>query len=187
MLADLISDLRDSRDRSTRVYADLEGERLLGPKLAIVNPPLWEIGHVGWFQEHWCLRSGADGSRAPSSLAGADALYDSSTVPHATRWDLPLPDIDATARYLGSVLERVLERVAREGATPHLSYFAQLAAFHEEMHCEAFTYTRQTLSYRGPPAAPAARAARPHAGDVEVTGGELLLGAPRDAAGFVFD
>ena len=35
---------------------DLAGERELGPKLAIVNPPRWEIGHVGWFQEFWCLR-----------------------------------------------------------------------------------------------------------------------------------
>jgi len=56
--------LLDARARSLRLTADLEGERLLGPKLAIVNPPLWEIGHVAWFQEWWCLRDGA--SRAPA-------------------------------------------------------------------------------------------------------------------------
>ena len=87
-----------------RVTGDLDGEQLLGPKLAIVNPPLWEIGHVAWFQEHWCLRWRADGTRGNSILPGADALYDSSTVAHDTRWDLPLPAIAATRRYGDDVL-----------------------------------------------------------------------------------
>ena len=59
MVADpeqLERDLLATREHSARVTADLDGERLLGPQLAIVNPPLWEIGHVGWFQERWCLR-----------------------------------------------------------------------------------------------------------------------------------
>src|SRR3954462_15141740 len=47
----LSSDLLAARDHFARVSASLEGERLLGPKLAMVTPPLWEIGHVGWFQE----------------------------------------------------------------------------------------------------------------------------------------
>ena len=49
--AALIGDLRDARAHLTRVTARLNGERLLGPYLAIVNPPLWELGHVAWFQE----------------------------------------------------------------------------------------------------------------------------------------
>src|SRR5919198_6251322 len=91
----LSSDLIAARDHFARLTAGLAGERLLGPKLAIVNPPLWEIGHVGWFQEHWCLRwpMGRDAGKglAPSILPNADALYNSSTVAHDTRWDLPLP------------------------------------------------------------------------------------------------
>src|SRR5512138_3668945 len=75
----LSSDLVAARDHFSQVTAALDGERLLGPKLAIVNPPLWEIGHVGWFQEHWCLRYREDGTLAPSILANADALYNSST------------------------------------------------------------------------------------------------------------
>src|SRR5881392_4409755 len=86
-------DLADSRARSARITADFEGPRLLGPRLAIVNPPLWEIGHVAWFQEYWCLRLRPDGTRADSMLANADALYDSARVAHDTRWDLPLPDL----------------------------------------------------------------------------------------------
>src|SRR5438045_3459148 len=118
----LSSDLVASRDHFARVTALIEGERLLGPRLAIVNPPLWEIGHVGWFQEHWCLRWSEGAALAPSILPGADQLYDSSNVAHDTRWDLPLPSLGATRAYLASVLEPTLERLEREPANGHLRY-----------------------------------------------------------------
>jgi iron(II)-dependent oxidoreductase len=143
----MLADLLDARKRSARVVADYEGARLLGPKLKIVNPPLWEIGHVGWFQEYWCLRRRPDGSAGPSILAGADKLYDSAKVAHDTRWDLPLPNIESTRAYLSSVLELVQERAAREPGNENLAYFIRLATFHEDMHAEAFTYTRQTHGY----------------------------------------
>ena len=180
--------LQAARLRTLALVSDLEGDRLLGPRLRIVNPPLWEIGHLGWFQEYWCLRYQDRGGSTPPMLADADGLYNSATVPHAARWDLPLPDIDATLAYLRQVLERVLERVDQQGATDRLLYFAQLAAFHEEMHCEAFTYTRQTLGYPQPAptlqAATCASGALP--GDVEIPGGRFMLGATPDM-GFVFD
>ncbi|OGA47433.1 MAG: hypothetical protein A3G24_04285 [Betaproteobacteria bacterium RIFCSPLOWO2_12_FULL_62_13] len=177
-----------ARARTILLCEDLDGERLLGPQLKIVNPPLWEVGHVGWFQEHWCLRYRRDGALAPSMLNNADELYNSATVPHDTRWSLPLPDFDATLAYLCAVLDRVLGRLDREGATEHLGYFAQLAAFHEEMHCEAFTYTRQTLGYPAPRTvvAPIDPKGGPWPGDVEIAGGTFLLGAAPNE-GFVFD
>src|SRR5262249_40319069 len=49
---------REVRERSFELIADLGDAQLLGPRLAIVNPLLWEIGHVAWFQEHWVLREG---------------------------------------------------------------------------------------------------------------------------------
>ncbi|HXF66011.1 MAG TPA: selenoneine synthase SenA [Burkholderiales bacterium] len=181
--------LLEARARTLAHAHDLHGAQLLGPRLAIVNPPLWEIGHVGWFQEYWCLRHRPRRTPLAPLLPGADALYDSAIVPHAARWDLPLPGLEATLRYLERVLQRVLERLEREGATPHLRYFVQLAAYHEEMHCEAFTYTRQTLGYAAPPDGPvkAGLGAGPCPGDVEIPGGEFLLGASPQDASFVFD
>src|SRR6267142_5253032 len=108
-LLSLEKDLVASRERLGRITAAFAGERLLGPKLAIVNPPQWEIGHVGWFQERWCLRLRADGSLKKSILEKADELYDSSAVAHDTRWDLPLPSLEATRKYLSSVQDQVLE------------------------------------------------------------------------------
>src|SRR4051812_26951769 len=146
----LSSDLLAARDHFARVSASLEGERLMGPMLAIVNPPLWEIGHVGWFQERWCLREQPGGAMKESILPNADALYDSSAVAHDSRWSLPLPSLGETRKYLQNVLDAVLERLQREPEDESLRYFVRLATFHEDMHTEAFHYTHQTLGYPDP-------------------------------------
>lgn len=161
--------------------AALEPGQWLGPQLDIVNPPLWELGHVAWFEEHWCLRH-SDSGRG-SLRADADSLYDSARVPHQRRWTLPLPDPDQTRRYLSAVRAAVEARLLQE---PALDYFARLSAFHEEMHCEAWTYTRQTLGYHTPEPLPDAETGADWPGDVEISGGRFNLGAVDDGQ-FVFD
>src|SRR5258705_7201403 len=139
------------------------------------------MGHLGWFQERWCLRFSPDGSLKKSILDKADALYDSSAVAHDTRWGLPLPSLEETRKYLDNVLERVLERLQREPEDEALRYFVRLATFHEDMHAEAFHYTHQTLGY---PDALEGEEKKPEEGkkffattDLEVPGGKLTLGA----------
>jgi len=175
--AELIRDLRAARERTRRVVDDLAGSRELGPKLAIVNPPRWEVGHVGWFQEFWCLRQGSEAR--PSILPNADALYNSATVPHDSRWSLPLPSFADTLAYRNEILERVVQQLENGAADP---YFAELALRHEEMHAEAFHYTRQTLGYP----APKVSFGEWPSGDAEFPGGLFRLGAPRDQD-FAFD
>src|SRR6185503_14952764 len=174
---DLVEQLRAARAHTRRVVDDLAGERELGPKLAIVNPPRWEVGHVGWFQEYWCLRGGSQ--ERPSILPNADALYNSATVPHDTRWELPLPSFSDTLAYRDEVLERVVS--GRGKIDP---YFIGLAVRHELMHAEAFHYTRQTLGYSAP--LENTVALKETGGDLEMPGGLFRLGAERDN-GFAFD
>jgi iron(II)-dependent oxidoreductase len=184
----LASWVRDARRRTLAYLGDLDGERLLGPRLSIVNPPLWELGHVAWFQEKWVLRHAA--GRRPMR-ADADALYDSAAVPHDVRWDLPLPSLAETLAYLRAVEEAVLERLEDPGFDEEDTYFVRLTVFHEDMHDEAFLYTRQTLGYAAPripgetprPPPPAADDAEE---DARVPGGRFRLGAER-GPGFVFD
>jgi iron(II)-dependent oxidoreductase len=186
----LCAALRGARERTLALCADLEGDRMLGPRLGTVNPPLWELGHVGWFQEYWCLRHSHGAPVFAPHFENGDALFDSAQVPHRVRWDLPLPVFEATLAFLANTLERVVERLEREGATEPLAYFTQLAAFHEEMHSEALTYSRQTLGYPAPrfrsSARPSGQNAGPFPGDAEVRGGTFLLGAA-PGSGFVFD
>ena len=176
-----------ARSRTLALAEDLSGEQWFGPRLDIVNPPLWEVGHLGWFEERWCLRHRDGDALAASLLPGADALYDSARVAHRVRWDLPLPDVAGTLQYLAGVRSAVKDRLARDAADPALHYFAQLSALHEEMHAEALTYTRQTLAHPQPAgAAHTAGGAGVCAGDVEIAGGRFRLGAVDDGT-FVFD
>ena len=180
--------LEAARARVHALTADLDGERLLGPKLAIVNPILWELGHLAWFQENWCLRQRADGTRGPSMIDAADALYDSTAIPHEVRWELPLLSLEATRGYLDAVLHELKDLLAKRPEDDRLLYFAELAACHEDMHAEAFHYTRQTLGYPAPALIPISvnATATPERGDAEFSGGAFLLGAV-PGAGFVFD
>jgi iron(II)-dependent oxidoreductase len=139
--------VEETRQRTFELVEDLKDDQMMGPRLAIVNPLLWEIGHQAWFQEKWVLRHAAH--RQPIR-PDADALYDSAAVPHDTRWDLPLPSRDETLRYMTTVRDRVLERILKREPSPEEIYFVLLSVFHEDMHTEAITYTRQTLGYPPP-------------------------------------
>jgi iron(II)-dependent oxidoreductase len=183
--AQLAAELADAHGRTLALVEDLDDGQLLGPRLAIVNPLLWEVGHVAWFAENWVLRHA--GGEAPI-IAGGDALWDSSAVPHDTRWDLPLPARAETLRFVREVRARVLDRVAR-GLDEKTRYFVRLALFHEDMHDEAFTYTRQTHAWPAPPLPTVAQGdadAGPHPGDALVPGGTFSLGGATDEP-FVFD
>ena len=156
----------------------------MGPYLEIVNPVLWEIGHVAWFHEYWTLRHAA--GRAPL-IEHSDRLWDSSNVAHKTRWHLDLPDRAGTYGYMADVLARQEELLAR-GIDDEARYFYDLALRHEDMHVEALAYMRQTLCY-APPVDLGERAlARAGActGDVSVPGGTWRLGSTA-SDGFVFD
>src|SRR6267142_1929610 len=98
---ELESALVDARQRTLALVADLGDEQLRGPRLATVNPLLWEIGHVAWFQELWVLRHAL--GEAPIRADG-DALWDSGAIAHDTRWDLPLPSRPQTLGYRAPAL-----------------------------------------------------------------------------------
>jgi ergothioneine biosynthesis protein EgtB len=182
--AELAVQLREARACTLGLTQDLSSDQLMGPMLPIVNPVLWEIGHVGWFHEYWTLRNVH--GRAPL-LKRADRLWNSSTVAHSTRWDLDLPDREGIFGFLSQVLDRQLGWLDRGVDAPG-RYFYELAIRHEDMHVEALAYTRQTLKYAEPEIVGGSPAARAGAwpGDAEVPGGGWQLGSTA-ADGFVFD
>jgi ergothioneine biosynthesis protein EgtB len=149
----LIEALKETRARTLELVDDLNETQLIGPRLQIVNPLRWEISHVAWFQEFWVLRHLGN---QPPILKHGDELYDSARVAHDTRWDLPLLQRDETLVYMQQVLERVIEQAScgSRGLTDaqghDRDYFLKLVLLHEQMHDEAITYTRQTLSYPAP-------------------------------------
>jgi len=191
---DILDALREARTRTLDLVADLDDRQLMGPLLRIVNPLRWEIGHIAFFQEFWNLRHFR--GRRPI-IAGSDALYDSARVAHDTRWDLPLPSVPDTMSFMQQVLDQVVD--LNQSSTDKViegydqNYFLELALFHEQMHAEAITYTRQTLGYSAPKfraeAAPVStdkRSVSTVEGDAFVPGGRFMLGSQK-GFGFVFD
>src|SRR5688572_4997939 len=181
--------LRDARRRTLALYGHLDLEALRVPRLTIVNPPIWELAHVAWFQEVWCLRysRGVHARVHPSIYPFADKLFDSSMVPHATRWDLELPTTAGVRAYMANTLDRTLQALAQVPEAGE-RYFFELALLHEDMHGEAFLMTLQTLGLPAPdlPGLAPAKARLPRR-DVAFQGGRFLMGSPPDCAHFVFD
>ena len=189
--------LMDSRNHTLRWIGAFE-QALSTPELDVpqandLSPPLWELGHLGWFQERWIARNvqrqrGArcdpSQARLPSILSDADRCFDPAEVSHAARWRVDLPELQATRQYLVDTLETTLELLE---ATPEddddALYFYRLALFHEDLRGELFAQMSQTLGFEsGLLAAPAAVNARD----------ALLFPATRwplgcEPGGFVFD
>jgi ergothioneine biosynthesis protein EgtB len=202
---DLAAALQASRADTLATFAVLQAALPQGvvPQRATLNPPLWELGHIGWFQEYWIARNPvrtAGAAAHPQTVrpAGvrhnADALYDSSAVPHASRWSLPLPGAAATRSDLAQQLAGTLACLRQAAAEAPAAaaapddaalYFFRLALFHEDMHHEAALYMAQSLGVAIADARWQA-APLPAAGtDLSFEAGAWTLGSAGD--GFAFD
>ena len=150
--------LMDARNHTLHLVAQyqkaLERVNYVVPQGESVNPPLWELGHIGWFQEWWIARNlqRALGTRcepAHTRLASiepnADRWWNSSQVAHNTRWQLDLPSANSIRAYLLDTLESTLDLLEKADETDDALYFYRLCLFHEDMHSEALVYMAQTL------------------------------------------
>lgn len=172
----------------------LSAQGLVVPQRADLNPPLWELGHIGWFQEYWIARNperargqaaDPEAPRGRSVRANADALFDSGKVPHDSRWSLPLPDTNTARLELAEQLGATLQLLRTAGSDDEALYFFRLALLHEDMHHEAALYMAQALGlpmdqYRWQPA-PLQGPRR----SLELGAGRFRLGSAGN--GFAFD
>jgi gamma-glutamyl hercynylcysteine S-oxide synthase len=151
-IADGLQSLRAKTLAVFDAYAD--AGRLVVPYADELNPPLWELGHIGWFQEFWIGRNqqrelgihyDAKHVRLQSLLAEADSWYNSSTVPHEARWHLPLLASAACKTYLAETLQQTLDLLPLAGDSDDALYFYRLVLYHEAMHLEAAIYMAQAL------------------------------------------
>lgn len=193
--------LRQTRSRTlalAEAWRAALDEDMRIPYATELNPPIWELGHIAWFQDWWIARNqerdrgiacDPDLPRRPSRLLRADEWYNSSLVPHVSRWQLPLPDWQATLDYLSAALADSLGLLARAGAGDAALYFWRLALLHEDMHNEAATYMAQALNIPLPAQATARACAaqgRPPAGsELRLPSTVWRLGS--DEGGFAFD
>ena len=183
--ADLLEDLREARVSELALFTDLTEDQLLGPEQHFLEPPIWELGHVGWFQEYWLLR---ELGGAKPIIEGADAIYDAFNVSYKLRRVHDFPTRDETLEYLQTVLERSVDRLDARRLDLRERYFYWLAAQHEYMHSENLCMVRQTLGYARPKFEEREVVTDPNfePKDVDIAGGICSIGAPNNDA-FVFD
>jgi iron(II)-dependent oxidoreductase len=185
--------LQEARVRLNALCQKLAAHEWIGPYLPTVNPPLWELGHIIWFQEHWCLRlkPGTDPDKSPllepllpARRPWADWLYNSSRIPHAARWQAPLPTHQETIGYGDQVLADVDAKLKRGMFDDDFPYFAELCLYHELMHTEAWWMMWQTRAL-APPSIPELPSFEGNP-TLALAEARVLLGSERQGR-FVFD
>jgi hypothetical protein len=151
-LSKALQQLRNQTLHAFECYLSLD--KLIVPLKPGLNPPLWELGHVAWFQEYWIARNlqrcqglAYDHSEPhkPSIRVEADVWFDSAKTPHSTRWELPLFNHHQCISYAQQTLTQTLELLQKETDHSPALYFYWLVLQHEAMHLEASAYMAQSL------------------------------------------
>ena len=150
--------LMDARNHTlhlaTQIETALGAGGLAVPMKPEFNPPLWTLGHIGWFQEWWTARNlqchqgaGADPSatRLASIEPRADHWWNPAAAPHDSRWALDLPDLASTRGYLLETLEATLDLLEKTPDEDDALYFYRLALCHEDMRGEELIVLAQSL------------------------------------------
>ena len=193
--------LMDARNHSLHLFAQfqqaLEGAGLKVAPHPHINPPLWELGHVAWFQEWWIGRNtqralGTRCAPAPTRLASiephADRWWNPEVTPQAGRWSLDLPDMSACRAYLLETLEGTLELLDKAGASADDAlYFYRLCLYHEDMRAESMACAAQVLGVGLDEPLQAAFTPRPMAVREPVLVPSTVWTMGSTGPGFVFD
>jgi ergothioneine biosynthesis protein EgtB len=150
--------LMDARNHSLHLMSQYEsalsGVNFLVPPWPGLTPPLWLLGHLGWFAEWWIARNlqrqlGAQGAADAPRLASieplADAWWNPERVAPAERFSVVLPDLATIKSYLLATLETTLELLEKTPESDDALYFFRLALFHEDLRSEQLIVMAQIL------------------------------------------
>ncbi len=148
--------LAATRQRTLDLYAPLAHEHLVGQPAAFLSPPLWDLGHIGAYEELWLARRVGG---HPALHPELDDVYDAFETPRARRGDVEILDEAAAHRYLATVRERALEALEAsdldDPGRPLLAggFVFEMVAEHEAQHTETVLQALQVLpagAYRPP-------------------------------------
>ncbi|MBK0394192.1 SUMF1/EgtB/PvdO family nonheme iron enzyme [Ramlibacter algicola] len=161
--------LMDARNQTLALLARWGESSLSVPCQLGLERIEWLAGHVGWFAEWWIGRNPRrglgrrcppDAPRLPSVLPMADRWYHPLQAPHASRWDMPLPDLGEVRGYLLETFESTLDLLERTAADDEALYFFRAALVHEDLRGEQLVRQAQGLGLALPIPLPVAAAMR---------------------------
>jgi gamma-glutamyl hercynylcysteine S-oxide synthase len=152
---ELAAALKRAREATLRLVEPVADEQLVAQVSPIMSPLVWDLAHIGWFEDLWLVRR-VDG-REPS-LDRFDDLYDAFRHARDQRATLPILAPSEARAYLASVRGRaldVLEDIQLDDSDPLLraGYVYRLVLQHELQHQETMLQTLQLsgIAYATPP------------------------------------
>jgi gamma-glutamyl hercynylcysteine S-oxide synthase len=170
---DLLGELERARARTQRLLHRLEPENLTRQWSPLQSPLVWDLAHVGFFEELWLPRRvGGE----PPLLRDGDELYDAFRHERRRRGVLPILDPRSAWAYLATVRERTRQTLARAPNDPDVDYLVALVVQHELQHQETML---QTIQLARLPHEGGAPGRVHHEGTVEVEAGPFLMGSDR--------
>lgn len=170
-------------DRARRATLDLleplSDEQLQRQVSPLMSPLVWDLAHIGHFEELWLLRElGGE----PPGHAEHDDVYDAFAHERSERAELPLLDPASARAFVADVRRRslaLLDRLELDSGDALVAggFVFGMVLQHELQHVETMTQTLQLGGLPGPRTElPEVRA---H-GDVVVEAGPFALGAEAD-------
>jgi iron(II)-dependent oxidoreductase len=168
----------------------LSDEQLNRVYSPILSPLIWDLGHMGNFEELWLVRR--IGGREP--LRGdLGELYDAIEQPRKIRGELPILKADEVRPYMEGVRARtleVLDEIDLDSGDRLLAggFIYEMLLAHEHQHNETMLQLIQMVEDYEPVALDDGPAGEP-VGDglemISVEGGAHVIGAPPE--GFAYD
>ena len=157
---ELAAVLEHARRRTEALLEPLSDEQLTRQVSPLQSPLVWDLAHIGYFEELWLLRRG-NGSEL-------DDLYDSFAHGRVERGTLPLLSPPDARAYVSEVRKKVLERLP---ALAGDDFLVGMVAQHELQHVETMAQTLALGGLTGPIPRVTTR------GDVLVPGGPFTMGS----------
>ena len=177
-IPDLAAELRAARQMTLDLLAPLSDEELSAQHSPLMSPLVWDLAHIGWYEELWLLRNAAG---RETGGAGFDEIYDAFGNPRSDRPSLPLLGPAEARAFCADVRARVLEslnaiELAEDDPLLADGFVYSFVAQHEHQHNETMAAALQLRDapYPCPPAPATARAVA--SGEVLIDGGSFVMG-----------
>jgi gamma-glutamyl hercynylcysteine S-oxide synthase len=161
--------LEHARERTEALLEPLDDEQLTRQVSPLQSPLVWDLAHIGYFEELWLLRNGNGRAAASSEF---DDLYDSFAHDRAERSTLAILSPEEARAYVSGVRGKVLERL------PELArddFLVGMVAQHELQHGETMAQTLALAGLPGP--APHGPPEVEASGEVVLEAGPFTLGS----------
>jgi gamma-glutamyl hercynylcysteine S-oxide synthase len=181
---EIADELERVRQRSLGLTtAVLDDAGLTAQHSPLMSPLVWDLAHVGNYEEFWLLRAAAGIEPVRPEL---DSIYDAFEHPRAERPMLPLLSPQESVGYLDLVRRKVLDSLSsvrfEGGALLDQGFVYGLVLQHEHQHDETMLATHQLR--RGSPVLNETATPPPASGvlpaEVLVEAGPFVMGTSTD-------